>query len=210
MRIIQIISLLIIVAAFVVGAYYYNQFPEQVASHWNVRGQADDYMPKFWGLFLMPLVMLGLYLLFLLLPKIDPLKKNVYKFKQYYFAFVSLVLVFLLYIHVLIILWNKGLRFDMNYPLVPAFGLLFLFLGIIMHKIKRNWFIGIRTPWTLSNEKVWEETHRFGGKLFVIAGIITCLGVLWPSAAIYFIMIPIIFVSLASVTYSYIVYTKIK
>ena len=210
MRIIQIISLLIIVAAFVVGAYYYNQFPEQVASHWTVRGQADDYMPKFWGLFLMPLVMLGLYLLFLLLPKIDPLKKNVYKFKQYYFAFVSLVLVFLLYIHVLIILWNKGLRFDMNYPLVPAFGLLFLFLGIIMHKIKRNWFIGIRTPWTLSNEKVWEETHRFGGKLFVIAGIITCLGVLWPSAAIYFIMIPIIFVSLASVTYSYIVYTKIK
>jgi len=63
----------------------------------------------------------------------------------------------------------------MGQMMVPALGILFYYCGILIENAKRNWFIGIRTPWTLSNEKVWERTHKIGGKLFKIAGLIAFL-----------------------------------
>ncbi|MDD5037864.1 MAG: DUF1648 domain-containing protein [Dehalococcoidales bacterium] len=198
----------IILLSFAIGIYFYPQMPERMASHWNSRGQVDGYVSKFWGLFLLPLMSAGLSLLLVLVPKIDPLKTNVDKFKKHYFGFVILLLSFLLYVYLLTILWNLGIEFNMIQLMSPAFGILFYYLGILVEKAKRNWFIGIRTPWTLNNEKVWAKTHLIGGKLFKIAGIIAIIGIFFQRYAIFLILIPIILITLVTTVYSYLEYQR--
>jgi len=210
MRKSRIIILLIILISFAVGIYLYPLFPDTMASHWNVQGQVDGYMSKFWGAFLMPFIVVGLFLLFIVIPKIDPLKENIEKFRKYYETFIVAIILFLFYIYILTLVWNLGITFDMNRFLIPAFGILFYYAGILVENAKRNWFIGIRTPWTLSSEVVWEKTHRIGGKLFKIAGIIALLGIFVPQYTFFLVMIPVLSFSLYVIAYSYFEYQKEK
>lgn len=208
MRKSEMIVLGIIVLSFIIGIYFYPRMPAAVASHWNERGEVDGYMSKFWGLFLMPFISVGLVLLFVLIPKIDPLKANIEKFRRYFDVFVVLTVVFLLYLYLLTILWNMGLRFDMIQLLAPALGILLYYCGVLIEKAKRNWFIGIRTPWTLSSDKVWEETHKIGGRLFKVTGVVALLGVLLPDYAMLFVLVPILLVAAYTIVYSYFEYQK--
>lgn len=208
MRKSEIAALLIILISFVISAYFYPKMPERMASHWNVQGNVDGHMSKFWGLFLMPFVSSGLFLLFLIIPKIDPLKQNIVKFRKYFDAFVVLIIVFLFYLYLLTILWNLGFTFSIIYALVPAFSILFFYVGVLIENAKRNWFIGIRTPWTLSSDKVWDKTHKLGGKLFKISGIIALLGIIFVRYAFYFVISPAIIVALYTIVYSYFEYRK--
>ena len=145
--------------------------PEKMASHWNIKGEVDGYMSRFWGLFLMPFILFGLGLLFILILRIDPLKENIEKFKKYYDGFIILFFIFMLTIYFQVILWNLGIKIGPNVILPVGLGVLFFYVGILCENAKQNWFIGIRTPWTLSSEKVWDKTHKIVGKLFKIAGI---------------------------------------
>ena len=208
MRKSEIVAMGIILFSFIVGIYLYPQMPERMASHWNAKGEVDGYMPKFWGLFLMPIVSMLIFLLFIVIPKIDPLKQNIEKFRKYYDGFVVLMIAYLFYIYLLTLLWNTGIRFSIVQLLVPAMGILFYYIGILVENAKRNWFIGIRTPWTLSSEKVWEKTHKIGGKLFKIAGIIAFIGIFFESYALFFIFIPVILVATYTIIYSYFEYQK--
>ncbi len=198
----------IVLIAFTVGIYYYPQMPDDMASHWNAQGEVDGYMPRFWALFLVPLITVGLTLLFILIPKIDPLRANIEKFRRYYDRFTVIIVGFLFYMYLLTVLWNMGMRFCMLQLLAPAFGILFYYTGVLAENAERNWFIGIRTPWTLSSEEVWEKTHRIGGKLFKITGITAFLGVFFPSYSILLILIPVILASAYTVVYSYFEYQK--
>ncbi len=198
----------IILLSFAIGGYFYPQMPERMASHWNSQGQVDGYMSKFWGLFFMPLISIGLSLLLALIPRKDPLKVNIERFKKYYYGFMILVILFLFYLYLLTILWNLGIKFNMIQLLAPAFGILLYSCGILIEKAKRNWSIGIRTPWTLSNENVWDKTHLVGGKLFKVAGIIALIGVFFRGYAIFFILIPVILVAFFTVIYSYFEYQR--
>jgi uncharacterized membrane protein len=198
----------IILLSFILSAYFYPQMPEQVASHWNAQGQVDGYMSKSWGLFFMPFVLVGLALLFLAIPRIDPLKANIEAFRKYYDGFVILFLVFMLAIHFQVILWNIGLQISPNVMMPIAVGLLFFYIGILCENAKRNWFVGIRTPWTLSNDRVWDRTHQIGGKLFKVAGVITFLGVFFQNYAVFFILAPVLVVTVYTVVYSYVEYQR--
>lgn len=206
----QITILGIILLSFVIGIYFYPQMPEKIASHWNAQGQVDGYMSKFWGLFLMPIISIGLFFLFILIPKIDLLKSNVQQFKKYFDRFVILIIVFLFYIYLLTIFWNLGKRFDIGQFIAPALGILFYYSGILIKNAKRNWFIGIKTPWTLSSDNVWNKTHKIGGKLFKIAGAIAFCGIFFPSYAIFFVLIPVILFTIYIIIYSYFEYQKEK
>jgi uncharacterized membrane protein len=208
MRKSELIIVGIILLSFAVGIYYYPQMPEKVASHWNAHGQVNGYMSKFWGLFLMPIISVGLLLLFILIPRIDPLKSNIQQFRKYYDGFVVLIIVFLFYLYLLTIFWNSGYTFNMITFLAPAFAILFYYAGILIENAKRNWFIGIRTPWTLSSDKVWDKTHKIGGKLFKIAGILALLAIFFERYAILIIVVPVIIVSIYTVVYSYFEYQK--
>jgi uncharacterized membrane protein len=204
----RIIIIGIIILSFLAGVYFYPQMPEVVASHWNAQGEVDGYMPKSWGLFLMPLLLVGLFLLFLLIPKIDPLKENIKKFRRYFDGFTALLILFLFYVYLLTIFWNIGSRFNMGQLMIPALGILFYYCGILVENAKRNWFIGIRTPWTLSSETVWDKTHKIGGRLFKVAGVIAFLGVFFPKQSILFVMIPVLLVAAYTLIYSYFAYQK--
>ena len=194
--------------SFVIGVYYYPQMPEQMASHWNARGQVDDYLPRFWGVFLIPIVLVGLALLFMAIPRIDPLRENIEKFRRYYDGFVILVMVFMIVVYLQTILWSIEIRISPNAFVPIAAGLLFVGAGILIEKTRRNWFIGIRTPWTLSSDRVWDETHRVGGRLFKIAGAISIVGVFFQSYAVFFVLIPALLVAVYTVVYSYFEYKK--
>jgi uncharacterized membrane protein len=209
MRKSEIPVLTIILISFLSGIYLYPQMPERMASHWNIEGNVDGYLSKFWGLFLMPLISFGLFLLFAVIPEIDPLKQNIMKFRKHFDVFVVLVILFLFYLYSLTLFWNLGFRFNMIQVLIPAFCGLFFYVGILVENAKRNWFVGIRTPWTLSSDKVWDKTHKLGGKLFKITAIIVLLGIIFESYAFYFIIIPILFVGIYTIVYSYFEYKKI-
>jgi len=198
----------IVILSFAIAVYLYPMMPDRVASHWNVQGQVDGYTDKFWGLFIMPLVSIALLLLFVAIPRIDPLKENIQKFRKTFDIFVILVLLFLLYLFGLTIIWNFGTKFNMIWALVPAFVGLFYYVGILVENAKRNWFIGIRTPWTIMNENVWNRTHKLGGKLFKISALIAVLGMLFEDYALWFVLFPVIAVSAYLVVYSYFEYQK--
>jgi len=207
---IKAIILFIIVASFLAGFYLYPYMPERVASHWDINGEVNGYMPKFWGLFLMPIISVFMFLIFLLIPKMDPLKENIKKFRGYFDGFILVIIIFLSYIYTLTILWSFGWRFNMGQLLAPAMGILFFCAGLLIEKTKRNWSIGIRTPWTLSSETVWDKTHHLGAKLFKASGIAAFFGLLLPNYAFYLVLIPVIISAIYSVFYSYFEYKKEK
>lgn len=208
MRKSEIAILGIILLPFIAGIYFYPQMPEKMASHWNAQGQVDGYMPKFWGLFLMPFILVGLALLFVAISRIDPLKANIEKFRKYYDGFIILFLIFMVSLYAQVILWNIGIKISPNATLPIWFGLLFFYFGILFENVKQNWFIGIRTPWTLSSKRVWDKTHKIGGKLLKVAGVIAFVGVFFPSYALFFILIPLLSVTAYTIVYSYLEYQK--
>src|SRR5215216_231689 len=176
-RLTTIIVLVLILAAMIAGLSLWNRLPDQMATHWNVNDQVDGYMSKFWGVFLMPLITLGMFLLFLVIPNIDPLKANIAQFRDAFNLFIVLLVGFTVYIYTLTLLWNLGYKnFGLGKAMMPALGVLFIFVGYMLRKAKRNFFIGIRTPWTLSSDRVWDETHRLGSVLFMVAGVLAFIG----------------------------------
>jgi uncharacterized membrane protein len=186
----------------------YPTAPDHIVSHWNAAGHADGYMPKFWGLGLIPFIMIALVGLFTVLPRIDPYKENYEKFQDYYEGFILLFVLFMLAIQAQIILWSTGYPISPNLTFPFLIGSLFIYLGFLLGHAEQNWFVGIRTPWTLSSETVWKKTHEIGGKLFKIAGVISFIGVLTGEYAMWFILVPALAVAVYTVAYSYFEFQK--
>jgi uncharacterized membrane protein len=209
-RLTTIIVIILIVGVTLAGTLLWDRFPDPMASHWNVNDQVDDYMPKFWGVYLMPLILIGLFLLFLLIPNIDPLKANIAQFRGTFNLFIIFIIGFMVYVHTLTLSWNLGYtNIGIGKALLPAMGLLFFIIGSMLRKAKRNWFIGIRTPWTLSSDHVWNETHRIGGILFMVSGVLAVIGGLFGGAvAFWSIMVPILGTTIFLVLYSYVLYQR--
>ncbi len=198
----------IIIVSFIIAFIVFPHMPDTMASHWNAQGIADGKMSRGWGVFFMPCLMLALALLLLVIPRIDPLQKNVKTFQKEYDRIVAGILLFLLYLYTLTLVWNSGVQFNMMRLLSPAFAALFILIGVMLPKTRRNWFIGIRTPWTLSSDKVWEKTHHQGGLCFIAAGLLALGGVILPSYAIWFILAPPVLAAVYTVVYSYILFRK--
>ncbi|MBD3398625.1 DUF1648 domain-containing protein [Candidatus Micrarchaeota archaeon] len=182
------IILVLLLGSIGVSAYYYDAVPEYMATHWNAAGEADGYMEKGVGMFLMPGAMLVLLVFFYLIPHIDPLKENIKKFDRYYEGFIFLFTFFLAYIHFLSVAWNIGYSFEINRFTAPVLGILFIYLGVLCGKSKQNWFIGIRTPWTLSSERVWERTHNIAKDVFIGLGALwLVVGFIMPGYILYLV-----------------------
>ena len=209
-RLTTVIVLLLILAATTAGLSLWNRLPDQVASHWNINDQVDGYMSRFWGVFLMPLITLGMFLLFLVIPNIDPHRANIAQFRDAFNLFIVLIVGFMLYVHTLTLLWNLGYtNFGVGKAMMPALGVLFIFIGYMLRKARRNFFIGIRTPWTLSSDRVWDETHRIGAILFTISGIIALLGsFLGGPTSFVMLIVPVLGSTLFLVIYSYVLYRR--
>ena len=205
-----IVVMIMIVAAILAGLLLWNRLPDQIASHWNINDQVDGYMSKFPGVFMVPLITLGMFLLFLVIPSIDPLKANIAQFREASNLFIVLTVAFMLYIYGLSLAWNLGFTgFRMSGAMLPAIGLLFIFIGFMLRQAKRNFFIGIRTPWTLSSDAVWNETHRIGAVLFMVSGALAFIGAFFGgTTAFWFMFAPIIGSTVFLLIYSYVLYQR--
>jgi len=205
-----IIVLLLITIGILAGLLLWNKLPDQMASHWDINDQVNGYMPKFWGVFMMPLVTLGLFVLFLVVPAIDPLKANIAQFREAFNLFIVLIVAFMLYIHALTLAWSLGhTNFKMSTSMLPAMGLLFIFIGFMLRKAKRNFFIGIRTPWTLSSDYVWDKTHQLGATLFMASGVLAFIGGIFGGmTAFWFLFVPLIGSTIFLLVYSYVLYQQ--
>ena len=204
----SIIVLTLIAIALIAGLSLWNQLPDQMASHWNANDQVDGYISRFWGVFLMPLITLGMFVLFLVVPGIDPLKANIAQFREAFNLFIALMVAFMLYIHGLTLAWSLGYQdFKMSAAMLPFMGILFIAIGYLLRQAKRNFFIGIRTPWTLSSDTVWDKTHRLGSILFMVSGAFAIIGGFFGGMAAFWLMfVPLIGSSLFLMIYSYILY----
>jgi len=155
----------------------------------------------------------ALALLFMLLPKIDPRKKNYEKFRGLYDGFALFMMMFMLGLVALVISesLNPG-KFSVEFVIVAACGLLFVFIGNMMPKVKSNFFIGIKTPWALSNTEVWNKTHRLAGYLFFFGGLLTFLIAFFLREYALFITLMVIVAVMAIVpaVMSYVWFEKLK
>ncbi len=165
-------AILVTLATLAFSWWAWPQLPERVATHWGVNGQPNGWSSPAFAAFLMPAVMALMTLIFAALPNIDPLKKNYEFHGSVYFLLVNVIIGFVGIVQVLILGSALGWPFDMRSVLPILLGALFVFMGNLLPRIRPNWFMGIRTPWTLSSERVWRKTHRIGGYAFTIAGLV--------------------------------------
>lgn len=155
----------------------WNDFPEKVPVHWGPSGEVDDYGRKA-SVFLGPGLAFGIYLLMLFIPRIDPRKKNYDLFSGSYFVIRLTLSLFFGMISIVIALASLSYKIDVAMIIIVCVLLLFLVLGNLFGKIRPNYFVGLRTPWTLNNEEVWMKTHRFTGKIWVAATLLMLI-VVW-------------------------------
>jgi uncharacterized membrane protein len=154
-----IIILLLILISFAGSLYYYNSLPEQIPTHWNAQGEINGYSSKSFSAFFLPMLEIILAIIFIAIPLIEPNKKNVKKFIKQYNIFAIIMIGFFAYLHWLTLLIAQGYYINFIQFFMPAFGILFYFIGIMTKHAKQNYMIGIRTPWTLASEEVWDKTH---------------------------------------------------
>ncbi|HMZ06434.1 MAG TPA: DUF1648 domain-containing protein [Anaerolineales bacterium] len=206
----SIIVLSLIAFTVLAGILLWGQLPEQMASHWNANDEVDGYMSKFWGVFMMPLITLGIFALFAVIPNIDPLKANIAQFRGVFNWFIIFIAVFMLYIHGLTLAWSLGYQnFKMSTVMLPFLGILFIFIGYMLKRARRNFFIGIRTPWTLSSDIVWDKTHQLGSVLFMFSGAMAIIGSFFGGMfAFWLLFTPLMISVIATIIYSYILYRK--
>lgn len=168
-------NLSILAAIAVVAAYGWVTLPDRVPVHWNASGQIDRYGSKLEGLLLVPLLAIALYAVLLVAPRIDPGRANYARFAGSYATMRLAILAFLAVVYAAIVISGAGAPLDVPTVVGLAIGALLVLLGNLMGKVRPNWFVGIRTPWTLSSTRSWDQTHRLGGWLFIAMGVAIAL-----------------------------------
>ena len=201
--------LLIALSPIIYLALIWNNLPDTVPVHWNHKGEIDRYGSKTTLLYIALLMPLILYALFLLIPKIDP-KKQIAKMGGKFQKLRFIITVFISITTIYIIYATKTMSlFNQNFMILLVGGL-FLIFGNYFKTISPNYFIGIRTPWTLKNETVWKETHNVGGKLWFIGGLTLLVTGLVFSKSNYIVFIAITTILIVvPIIYSYLRFKKI-
>ena len=208
----EVILLIICTLPIAYLAFMWDSLPAEVPVHFNLAGDADGYSSKSGALYLILGINLGVYLLMLLIPKLDP-KEKVMNMGGKYFSLRLIMQLFLAAISFYIVYSaNQGEMTNPN-TLMIIIGISFALLGNYFQVLRQNYFIGIRTPWTLENEEVWNKTHKIGGYLWVIGGILIAILAFYIADQKTFLIsggIILASITLIPVAYSYILHRSLK
>lgn len=204
-------------AMLVFSAVIYSRLPARVPIHWNINGVADDYGTRELAALFVPGLSLGLWLLFQILPKLDPLtitspdRFSYAPFLDTFRRFLNFILLFMAGLHVTTLGIALGWPIQIGQVMMIGIGLLFAGLGNEFGRLKRNSFAGIRVPWTLANEEVWRISHRVGGRAFVIVGLVSvlCGLIVPPETGIIVLMVLVLGWVVFTMVYSYAVSRRI-
>ena len=196
---------LLLAVMFVLAATTWGSSPERIPVHWNIAGHVDRWGGKFEGLLAVPLLALGIYALLLVVPRLDPGRANYAAFAGPYATIRLGTLVVLAVIYALVVLWVRGVRVNMEVWVPLIVGGLFVVVGNVLGKVRPNWFVGVRTPWTLSSKVSWTRTHRAGGWLFVLMGVLFMVTAVLRSAWAVWVLLGASVVGVAGlIVYSYV------
>ena len=202
---------LVLLTPFALTIYYWDQIPEKIAMHWNAAGEVDDWGEKGWEAFLLPMISVGVYLLLVVVPYIDPKRKTDNQQKALRAFRIAMPLFFSALSVVILFQW-LGSNVKPTNLIYLSMSVFFLVLGNYMQTVKPNYFIGIRTPWTLESEDNWRKTHRFGGRLWVGMSIVMIL--LWfvlPETALsYALLTGVLSMTFVVFGYSFYLFMKEK
>jgi uncharacterized membrane protein len=200
-------SLSVIAAMLLASAVSWSRAPERLPVHWNLGGEVDRWGGRTEALLALPAIALGVYLLLLLLPRLDPGRANYQRFAGAYRLLRLGVLLLLAVIHAIVLAPIYGITPHVNRVLPFAGGLLLVLTGATMGKLRPNWFVGIRTPWTLSSKLSWTRTHRLGGWLFIGAGLLAmAASVAVPHRGTAVLVGGVLVVAAVAIVYSYLVW----
>jgi immunity protein, SdpI family len=208
-RLSDVLGLLLVLAAFAAVTLLYPNLPDPMPTHWDANGHVNGWMPKFWGAFFLPLLMTGMWLVFLVLPKISPHGFEMEPFLRAWGILKVTILALMAFIGYLALRAAQNGGELPQTPIFVAIGILFAVMGNLLGKVTRNFFVGIRTPWTLASEEVWYRTHRLAGKLFVLGGVFIVAAAaaglrLWP------LFVAVGVSGLVPIVYSYVIYRKLE
>ncbi|MGW7898075.1 SdpI family protein [Staphylococcus xylosus] len=187
----------------------FSFLPNEIAMQYNDDGSVSWSINKFLGALIFMGIVTFIYVYYLILPILDPKKRNYKSFTSTYSLIVTTVLIIVYFAEILIIVSNIGITMKPDIVINLILALLFIVIGNYFQKLRTNWFIGLRTPWTLSNEKNWKKTHRFTGRIYIILGLIfiifTFLSV--PTNWLVLILL-VLFASVIPFIYSFIIYQR--
>jgi len=195
--------------AVAMSVWAFPQLAPRVATHWSLNGTPDGFSSRTWALAIVPLLLVFMTGMFNVLPKVDPRRENYAKFLSSYWLIANAVIVFLLVAHALIIAAGLGFSVKIDRLMPLGVGLLFIFLGNYLRRVEPNWFVGIRTPWTLSSDTVWRKTHRTGGGLMVIGGVVLAVSAFLPRPAfLALFVVTIVIVAVIPIVQSYVLWKR--
>jgi uncharacterized membrane protein len=199
----------VILAAFAGTVVAYPQLPAVVPLQWDAHGNVNGWGPK-WSLFLYGPGLMALFvLLFTALPWLSPKKFEVDSFRATYLYIMMTLVALLAYIHLLVLGAALGVTLDMSRAIMGGVCLLIALMGNVLGKVRRNFYIGVRTPWTIANEQVWNATHRFAAKTFFAGGVVGLLAVILR-APFWAPMSAILIGALSPVIYSLLFYKRLE
>lgn len=203
-----LVSSVFFTIAVVVALWLYPRLPADIPRHWNMQGDINGYIPRFWGAAMPALMILGLAVLTWRLPVISPRRFEIKSFAQVYVILMLALQALVLVLGVATLLNAVGYPVAMPRLAMLAAGALFLVMGNYMGKLRKNFFIGIRTPWTLASDAVWERTHRLGGWLFMLAGLVLIVATLL-GAPLSVSIGAIVAAALIPYVYSFVIYRRL-
>lgn len=200
---------LFIVATVAAAAWLYPQLPDPMPSHWNVDGEVDGWMPKLWGVAVLPGSAILIFIIFRLIPRISPKGFRTESFSGVLNVLQVAMVAFACFVAFLVLFTAKGIDVHLNQMIYGAMGVLFIVIGNYLGKVRKNSFVGIRTPWTLASDEVWARTHRMAGWTFIVMGIFFLAGAFVRIDPMWLVTI-IILLALVPVVYSYFLYRRVE
>jgi len=208
----RILQYIVVIGMFAVTAWLYPSLPSSMPIHWDIAGHINGWAPKEWGAWIAPAIGLLLTILFPVFATIDPKSENYKDFSRAWNLLQLCIVIFFAYMEgvVFYTIFHPAHNALLGRDLLIGIGFLFVVLGNYMGKIRQNFFIGVRTPWTLSDPEVWHQSQRIGGWTFVIGGIATIiLSWLFPMTIGWFIGV-IVAIVVIPVLSSYVLYQRKK